>query len=112
MILNSIADQLKKLSVHKRVHFVIQSLNGFGVHKELLKEDSLEICDILEKDLLFLKDKSILKNDYIVLLTIPEILTSKEMSFQDVELFGLDHKFKILGTSEHKNNIVNLFKIE
>ena len=112
MSLNSIVDQLKKLSVHKRVHFVIQSLNGFEVHKGLLKEDSLEICDILEKDLLFLKDKSILKNDYIVLLTIPEILTSKEMSFQDVELFGLDHKFKILGTSEHKNNIVNLFKIE
>ena len=112
MSLNSIVDQLKKLSVQKRVHFVIQSLNGFEVHKELLKEDSLEICDILEKDLLFLKDKSILKNDYIVLLTIPEILTSKEMSFQDVELFGLDHKFKILGTSEHKNNIVNLFKIE
>jgi len=72
----------------------------------------LEICDILEKDLLFLKDKSILKNDYIVLLTIPEILTSKEMSFQDVELFGLDHKFEILGTCLHKNNIVNLFKIE
>ena len=112
MSLTSIVDHLKQLSVDKRVHFVIQSLNGCGVQKQLLKEDSLEICDILEKDLLFLKDKSILKNDYIVLLTIPEILTSKEMSFQDVELFGLDHKFKILGTSEHKNNIVNLFKIE
>ena len=112
MSLNSIVDQLKKLSADKRIHFVVQSLNGFEVDKELLKEDSLEICEILEKDLLFLKDKSILKNDYIVLLTIPEILTSKEMSFQDVELFGLDHKFKILGTSEHKNNIVNLFKIE
>ena len=112
MNLTSIVDQLEKLSSDKRVHFIIQSLNGFEVHKQLLNEDSLEICDILEKDLLFLRDKSILKNDYIVLLTIPEILTSKEMSFQDVELFGLDHKFKILGTSEHKNNIVNLFKIQ
>ena len=112
MSLTSIVDQLKQLSVDTRVHFVIQSLNGFEINEQQLKEDSLEICDILEKDHLFLKDKSILKNDYIVLLTIPEILTSKEMSFQDVELFGLDHKFKILGTSEHKNNIVNLFKIE
>ena len=112
MSLNSIVDQLKKLSVHKRVHFVIQSLNGFEVNEQQLKQDSMETCNIIKKDLKFLKDKSILKNDYIVLLTIPEILTSKKMSFQDVELFGLDHKFKILGTSEHKNNIVNLFKIE
>ena len=112
MSLNSIVDQLKKLSVHKRVHFVIQSLNGFEVNEQQLKQDSLEICNIIKKDLKFLKGKSILKNDYIVLLTIPEIFTSEEMSFQDVELFGLDHKFKILGTSEHKNNIVNLFKIE
>jgi len=112
MSLTSIVDQLKKLSTHKRVHFVIQSFNGFEVHKQLLKEDSLEICSIFEKDLKFHKEKNIIKNDYIVLLTIPEILTSKEMSFQDVELFGLDHKFKILSTCEHKNNIVNLFKIE
>ena len=112
MSLNSIVDQLKKLSADKRIHFVVQSLNGFEVHKPLLNEVSLEICNIFEKDLKFLKDKSIKKNDYIVLLTIPEILTSKEMTFQNVELFGLDHKFKILGTSEHKNNIVNLFKIE
>ena len=112
MSLTSIVDQLEKLSADKRVHFVIQSLNGFEVHKQLLKEDSLEICNIFEKDLKFLKEKNIIKNDYIVLLTIPEILTSKEMSFQDVELFGLDHKFKILRTCEHKNNIVNLFKIE
>ena len=112
MNLTSIVDQLEKLSTDKRVHFIIQSLNGYEVHKPLLNEDSLEICNIFEKDLKFLKDKSILKNDYIVLMTIPEILTSKEMTFQDVELFGLDHKFKILGTCEHKNNIVNLFKIE
>ena len=112
MSLTSIVDQLKKLSVHKRVHFVVQSLNGFEVHKPLLNQDSLEICNIFEKDLKFLKDKSILKNDYIVLLTIPEILTSKEMTFQNVESFGLDHKFEILGACVHKNNIVNLFKIE
>jgi hypothetical protein len=112
MSLNSIVDQLKKLSADKRIHFVVQSLNGFEVHKPLLNEVSLEICNIFEKDLKFLKDKCILKNDYIVLLTIPEILTSEEMSFQDVELFGLDHKFKILETCEHKNNIINLFKIE
>ena len=112
MSLTSIVDQLKKLSAHKRVHFVIQSLDGFAVNEQQLIQDSLEICNILKKDLKFLKDKSILKNDYIVLLTISEILTSKEMSFQDVELFGLDHIFKMLRTCEHKNNIVNLFKIE
>ena len=112
MSLTSIVDQLKQLSVDTRVHFVIQSLNGFEVNEQQLKQDSLEICNILKKDLKFLKDKSILKNDYIVLLTIPEILTSEEMSFQDVELFGLNHKFKILGTCKHKNNIINLFKIE
>ena len=112
MSLTSIVDHLKQLSVDKRVHFVIQSLNGFEVNEQQLKQDSLEICNILKKDLKFLKDKSILKNDYIVLLTTPEILTSEEMSFQDVELFGLDHKFKIFETCEHKNNIINLFKIE
>ena len=112
MSMTSFVDQLKKLSADKRVHFVIQSLNGFVVNEQLLKEDSLEICNIFEKDLKFLEDKSILKNDYIVLLTIPEILTSEEMSFQDLEFFGLDHRFKILGTCLHKNNIVNLFKIE
>ena len=112
MSMTSFVDQLKKLSADKRVHFVIQSLNGFEVNEQLLKEDSLEICNIFEKDLKFLEDKSILKNDYIVLLTIPEILTSEEMSFQDLELFGLDHRFKILGTCLHKNNMVNLFKIE
>ena len=112
MNLTSIVDQLEKLSSDKRVHFIIQSLNGFEVHKQLLNEDSLEICNIFEKDLKFLKDNSILKNDYIVLMTIPEILTSKEMTFQNVELFGLDHKFELLGTCVHKNNIVNLFKIE
>ena len=112
MSLTSIIDQLKNLSADKRLHFIIQSLNGFEVNEQLLKEDSLEICNIFEKDLKFLKDKSILKNDYIVLLTIPEILTSEEMSFQDIELFGLDHKFKLLETCLHKNNIINLFKIE
>ena len=112
MSLTSIVYQLKKLSADKRVHFVIQSLNGFEVNEQQLKQDSLEICNILKKDLKFLEDKSILKHDYIVLLTIPEILTSKEMSFQDAELFGLDHRFKILETCEHKNNMVNLFKIE
>ena len=112
MSLTSIVDQLKQLSVDTRVHFVIQSLNGFTVNEQQLKQDSLEIYNILKKDLKFLKDKSILKNDYIVLLTIPEILTSEEMSFQDVELFGLDLKFKILENCEHKNNIINLFKIE
>ena len=112
MSLASIVDQLKKLSVDTRLHFVIQSLNGFKVHEQQLKEDSLEICNFFKKDLKFLKEKGILKNDYVVLLTIPEISTTKEMSFQDVELFGLDHKFKILETCEHKNNIVNLFRIE
>ena len=86
MSLTSIVDQLKQLSVDTRVHFVIQSLNGFEVNEQQLKQDSLEICNIIKKDLKFLKDKSILKNDYIVLLTIPEILTSEEMSFSSSPL--------------------------
>ena len=61
MSLSSIVDQLKQLSVDTRVHFVIQSLNGFTVNEQQLKQDSLEICNILKKDLKFLKDKSILK---------------------------------------------------
>ena len=51
MSLTSIVDQLKSLSADKRVHFVIQSLNGFKMDKQLLKEDSLEVCNIFEKDL-------------------------------------------------------------
>ena len=31
---------------------------------------------------------------------------------RNIELFGLDHKFKMLETCKHKNNIINLFKIE
>ena len=100
MSLTSIVDQLKKLSADKRVHFVIQSLNGFEMHKQLLKEDSLEICNIFEKELKFLKEKSILKNDYISYFKGYTLLGSNVCPFGYETVDGFHSELLVLEKNE------------
>jgi hypothetical protein len=42
-------ERLKKVAVGERVHFIIQSLNGYRVQSSALNKEASELCNLLEE---------------------------------------------------------------
>jgi hypothetical protein len=106
-------ERLKKVAVGERVHFIIQSLNGYRVQSSALNKETSELCNLLEEsNISIICDEPILKNDFVILLTVPEITHSNQKTFDEVSVFGLEHQFKLIEDIELSNNIINLFRVE
>ena len=104
---------LKKAAVGERVHFIIQSLNGYRVQSSALNKEASELCNLLEEsNISIICDEPILKNDFVILLTVPEIIHSNQKTFDEVSVFGLEHQFKLIEDIELSKNIINLFRVE
>jgi hypothetical protein len=65
-----------------------------------------------ESNISIICDEPILKNDFVILLTVPEITHSNQKTFDEVPVFGLEHQFKLIEDLELSNSIINLFRVE
>ena len=106
-------EKIDQLKIDSRLHLIIQSLNGYRIDDSELDnmaKDTLRL--FYESDHNFIKEGPIKKNEWVLLITISKITHSENMSFEDVALSGLDHKYSLEESFLLDDTVVSLFKIE
>tara|TARA_Y100000768_G_scaffold67926_1_gene47580 strand:- start:5638 stop:5964 length:327 start_codon:yes stop_codon:yes gene_type:complete len=105
-------DKLNQLEIGTRIHLIIQSLNGYKINRSELSHDMTEILSVIDKsDLQIIEEEYIDNNEWVILITIPDILNSENMTFENIALSGIDHEFILEESFLQKDIVVNLFSI-
>ena len=105
--------KLEKWTLDERVHLIIQSLNGYSIERYKLNEEASNFCHELEESNISIIDEGpILKNDIVILLTVPEITYADQKTFIEVPLSGLEHQFNLIDDLGLSKNIISVFRIE
>ena len=113
MTINQFINNLKEICEEKRVHLIIQSLNGVQTNLSKLTDSSQELIALMDQDNINLLDnENISKEDLILLVTITLILPGGNNSLDQLEIQSLNNSLEILESFEHDNYMVSLFKID
>lgn len=113
MTINQFINNLKEICEEKRVHLIIQSLNGVQTNLSKLTNSSQELIALMDQDNINLLDnENISKEDLILLVTITSILPGGNNSLDQLEIQSLNNSLEILESFEHDNYMVSLFKID
>ena len=113
MSTTEVLKKLEKWTLDERVHFIIQSLNGYSIERYKLNEKASNFCHELEEsNILIIDEGPILKNDIVILLTVPEITYADQKTFIEVPLSGLEHQFNLIDDLGLSKNIISVFRIE
>jgi len=105
-------EKLNQLKIGTRIHLIIQSLNGYRINRSELSDDLTEILSVIDKsDLQIIEEEYIDYNEWVILITIPDILNSENMTFENIALSGIDHEFILEESFSQKDTMVNLFSI-
>lgn len=113
MTINQFINNLKEICEEKRVHLIIQSLNGVQTNLSKLTDSSQELIALMDQDNINLLDnENISKEDLILLVTITSILPGGNNSLDQLEIQSLNNSLEILESFEHDNYMVSLFKID
>tara|TARA_B100000575_G_scaffold163544_1_gene130696 strand:- start:952 stop:1278 length:327 start_codon:yes stop_codon:yes gene_type:complete len=105
-------EKLNQLEIGTRIHLIIQSLNGYRINRSELSDDLTEILSVIDKsDLQIIEEEYIDYNEWVILITIPDILNSENMTFENIALSGIDHEFILEESFSQKDTMVNLFSI-
>jgi len=105
-------EKLNQLKIGTRIHLIIQSLNGYRINRSELSDDLTEILSVIDKsDLQIIEEEYIDYNEWVILITIPDILNSENMTFENITLSGIDHEFILEESFLQKDIMVNLFSI-
>jgi len=111
--INQFINNLKEICEEKRVHLIIQSLNGVQTNLSKLTDSSQELIALMDQDNINLLDnENISKEDLILLVTITSILPGGNNSLDQLEIQSLNNSLEILESFEHDNYMVSLFKID
>tara|TARA_B100001057_G_scaffold435653_1_gene466128 strand:- start:305 stop:631 length:327 start_codon:yes stop_codon:yes gene_type:complete len=106
-------EKIDQLKINSRLHLIIQSLNGYRIDDSELDSMTIDtLRHFYESDHNFIKEGSIKKNEWVLLITVSKITHSENMSFEDVALSGLDHKYRLEENFFLDDIMVSLFKIE
>ena len=113
MTINQFINNLKEICEERRVHLIIQSLNGVQTNLSKLTDSSQELIALMDQDNINLLDnENISKEDLILLVTITSILPGGNNSLDQLEIQSLNNSLKVLESFEHDNYMVSLFKID
>mgnify|MGYP001316507212 FL=1 len=113
MTINQFINNLKRICEERRVHLIIQSLNGVQTNLSKLTDSSQELIALMDQDNINLLDnENISKEDLILLVTITSILPEGNNSLDQLEIQSLNNSLEILESFEHDNYMVSLFKID
>ena len=113
MTINQFINNLKEICEERRVHLIIQSLNGVQTNLSKLTDSSQELIALMDQDNINLLDnENISKEDLILLVTITLILPGGNNSLDQLEIQSLNNSLEILESFEHDNYMVSLFKID
>mgnify|MGYP001444113264 CR=1 FL=1 len=113
MTINQFINNLKEICEERRVHLIIQSLNGVQTNLSKLTNSSQELIALMDQDNINLLDnENISKEDLILLVTITSILPGGNNSLDQLEIQSLNNSLEILESFEHDNYMVSLFKID
>ena len=113
MTINQFINNLKEICEERRVHLIIQSLNGVQTNLSKLTNSSQELIALMDQDNINLLDnENISKEDLILLVTITLILPGGNNSLDQLEIQSLNNSLEILESFEHDNYMVSLFKID
>ena len=113
MTINQFINNLKEICEERRVHLIIQSLNGVQTNLSKLTDSSQELIALMDQDNINLLDnENISKEDLILLVTITSILPGGNNSLDPLEIQSLINSLEILESFEHDNYMVSLFKID
>ena len=113
MTINQFINNLKEICEERRVHLIIQSLNGVQTNLSKLTDSSQELIALMDQDNInLLENETISKEDLILLVTITSILPGGNNSLDQLEIQSLNNSLEILESFEHDNYMVSLFKID
>ncbi len=113
MTINQFINNLKEICEERRVHLIIQSLNGVQTNLSKLTDSSQELIALMDQDNINLLDnENISKEDLILLVTMTSILPGGNNSLDQLEIQSLNNSLKVLESFEHDNYMVSLFKID
>tara|TARA_B100001057_G_scaffold500137_1_gene613706 strand:+ start:3636 stop:3962 length:327 start_codon:yes stop_codon:yes gene_type:complete len=105
-------EKLNQLEIGTRIHLIIQSLNGYKINRSILSHDITELLSLIHKsDLQIIEEEYIEYNEWVILITIPEILHSENMTFENIALSGIKHKYVLEENFLKEDIMVNLFSI-
>tara|TARA_X000000368_G_scaffold223625_1_gene176525 strand:+ start:16 stop:357 length:342 start_codon:yes stop_codon:yes gene_type:complete len=111
--INQFINNLKEICEERRVHLIIQSLNGVQTNLSKLTDSSQELIALMDQDNINLLDnENISKEDLILLVTMTSILPGGNNSLDQLEIQSLNNSLKVLESFEHDNYMVSLFKID
>ena len=111
MKINDIINDIKTKVEDKKVNLVVQSLNGFQINHSEMSEQSIELIDSLQKsDINFLHNDSDLKEDIVVLITIPTIKSGTLSNLGEKDEGSLEESLIVLETYSYKNHLITLFR--
>ena len=105
---------IQKISNHiqDKSHLVIQSLNGYSIEeKDLDTEVKKVLREMNLKNLFFDQNKTIKKNDLVLLVTLSKLVTSGRKTFETIEISDLNSQYEVIENKIFENVMITLFRI-
>ena len=113
MTINQFINNLKRICEERRVHLIIQSLNGIQTNLSKLTDSSQKLITLIDQaNINLLENETISNEDLILLITVTSILPRGNNSLDQLEIQSLNNSLKVLESFENDNYMVSLFKID
>ena len=98
--------------IQDKSHLVFQSLNGYSIEeKDLDTEVKKVLREMNLKNLFFDQNKTIKKNDLVLLVTLSKLETSGTKTFEAVEISDLKRQYEVLADQIFEDVIITLFRM-
>ena len=98
--------------IQGKSHLVIQSLNGYRIEEKDLGTEMKKILREMKlKNLFFDQNKTIKKNDLVLLVTLSKLETSSTKTFETVEISELNRQYEVLADQIFEDVIITLFRM-
>ena len=98
--------------IQDKSHLVIQSLNGYRIEEKDLGTEMQKILREMKlKNLFFDQNKTIKKNDLVLLVTLSKLETSSTKTFETVEISDLKRQYEVLADQIFEDVIITLFRM-
>jgi len=98
--------------IQGKSHLVIQSLNGYRIEEKDLGTEMKKILREMKlKNLFFDQNKTIKKNELVLLVTLSKLETSGTKTFETVEISDLKRQYEVLADQIFEDVIITLFRM-
>ena len=98
--------------IQGKSHLVIQSLNGYRIEEKDLGTEMKKILREMKlKNLFFDQNKTIKKNELVLLVTLCKLETSGTKTFETVEISDLKRQYEVLADKIFEDVIITLFRM-